>query len=95
MTAYFLWLIHMNKTQRNFKKQMQKTEYSEHKLAKKNKGVFSNELFKIRFYGYKGEYKKKRNVFTKLLFILLRLIRCVLIAIIPFIIFLLVLAILF
>ena len=40
-----------NKIQRNFKKQMQEIEKKSINEEKKNKGIFSNKLFKLKFYG--------------------------------------------
>lgn len=68
----------MNKTQRTFKRQMQLAEKLEHKSAKKNKGVFSNKLFELRFYGYRGEYKKPKNLFVVFFVSLFRIIFTVL-----------------
>lgn len=68
----------MNKTQKNFKKQMLEAEKKEHKAARKNKGIFSNKLFELRFYGYKGEYKKPKNLFIVFFVSLFRIIFTVL-----------------
>lgn len=42
----------MNNIQRNFKKQIAQSLHNEEKKARKGKGVFSNNLFSLRFYGY-------------------------------------------
>lgn len=64
----------MNKTQQNFKKQMQQAEKEQHKSAKKNKGVFTNILFELRFYGYKGSFKKPTSPIISFIIILFKLI---------------------
>lgn len=46
----------MNKTQKNFRKQIAKSLYYEEKKARQGKGAFSNNLFSLRFYGYNNEY---------------------------------------
>ncbi len=46
----------MNKTQKNFRKEVTKALYIEEKKAKKGKGAFSNNLFSLRFYGYNNSY---------------------------------------
>ncbi len=69
----------MNTTQKNFKKQMRKAEIKQQKNAKRNRGVFSNRLFELRFYGYNGEYRKPQNLFVKTILLLLKIIRWVII----------------
>ncbi len=47
-----------NEIQKNFINQMYETEVKLNEDAeKKNKGIFTNKLFELRFYGYKSEYK--------------------------------------
>lgn len=43
----------MNHTQRNFKKQMKNVEYKAHK----KRGIFSNKLFNLRFFGNNYSYQ--------------------------------------
>lgn len=61
----------MNKTQKNIKKQIAKSLYYEEKKAKKGKGVFSNNLFSQRFYGYNNscDYTYKPLIIQFLSFI--------------------------
>lgn len=81
----------MNTTQKNFKKQMLRAEKNEHKLAKKNKGIFSNKLFELRFYGYNGNYKKPTNPIIKAILILFKIIKWVIITTITILILILIL----
>ena len=47
-----------NEIQKNFREQMQEAEINLHEDAEiKGKGVFTNKLFELRFYGYNSEYK--------------------------------------
>lgn len=51
----------MNRIQKNFKSQMADAEMKLHKEAKKNRGVFSNKLFLLRFYGYDSDSFRAEN----------------------------------
>jgi hypothetical protein len=59
-----------NKTQRNFKKQMASVEKHMHQEAKKGKGVFANNLFRLRFYGYNGHEPEYKGLLGKFLYLI-------------------------
>lgn len=80
----------MNKVQSKFRKEMSKAEKKQFKKARRNKGVFSNKLFLLRFYGYDGLNKERKNIFVKLLVIVFKVLKFFLMLI--FILFLVILA---
>ena len=49
-----------NDTQKNFKKQMKEIEKDLKSKEKENTGLLSNNLFKLRFYGYSHQSKRVR-----------------------------------
>jgi hypothetical protein len=59
-----------NEIQRNFKEQMYEAEVKLHEDAeRKNKGIFTNKLFELRFYGYKSEYKPPSKLIKAVIYI--------------------------
>jgi hypothetical protein len=60
----------MNEIQRNFRNQMYEAEVQLHEKAEKeNKGIFTNKLFELRFYGYKSEYKPPSKLVKAIIYI--------------------------
>lgn len=60
----------MNEIQKNFRKQMYEAEVQLHEKAEKeNKGIFTNKLFELRFYGYKSEYIPPSKLVKALIYI--------------------------
>lgn len=60
----------MNEIQRNFKNQMYEAEIQLHEKAEKeNKGIFTNKLFELRFYGYKSEYRPPSKLVKAIIYI--------------------------
>jgi hypothetical protein len=59
-----------NEIQRNFKEQMYEAEVKLHEDAeRKNKGIFTNKLFELRFYGYKSKYKPPSKLLRAVIYI--------------------------
>lgn len=59
-----------NEIQRNFKEQMYEAEVKLHEDAeRKNKGIFTNKLFELRFYGYNSEYKPPSKLLKAVIYI--------------------------
>lgn len=59
-----------NEIQRNFKEQMYEAEVKLHEDAeRKNKGIFTNKLFELRFYGYNSEYRPPSKLLKAVIYI--------------------------
>lgn len=59
-----------NEIQKNFREQMNEAEIKLHEDAKKyNKGIFTNKLFELRFYGYNSEYKPPSKLIKAIIYI--------------------------
>lgn len=56
-------LLFKNSLQRNFQAQMKEVERDLKKKAKKGEGLFTNNIFKLRFYGYSDTGERKQNIF--------------------------------
>lgn len=71
----------MNKVQNKFRKEMAKAEKNQLKKARRNKGVFSNKLFLLRFYGYDGFNKEKKSILVRFFVIILGVFKFILLLI--------------
>ncbi len=59
-----------NEIQKNFLRQMTEAEIQLHEDAeKRNKGIFTNKLFEMRFYGYNSEYKPPSKLLSAVIYI--------------------------
>lgn len=59
-----------NEIQKNFRRQMDEAEIQLHEDAeKRNKGIFTNKLFELRFYGYKSEYNPPSKLLRAVIYI--------------------------
>lgn len=59
-----------NEIQKNFLNQMYEAEVQLHEKAEKeNKGIFTNSLFELRFYGYKSEYQPPSKLVKVIIYI--------------------------
>ena len=59
-----------NDIQKNFLNQMYEAEVKlKDKADRENKGIFTNKLFDLRFYGYKSEYRPPSKLVKAIIYI--------------------------
>lgn len=78
----------MNKIQKNYRKQINKSVKNLERKAKRGEGPLSNNLYRLRFYNNSSTEESKPNIVIRFIKLIFRLIRNVIIFIICSIYFL-------